>query len=72
MASSAIAEASYTDLKVLNTRRTLFNELVNQLENNLSDRKEVLKINRIIENAIHWALVNGKNLILLYFEFVLI
>jgi hypothetical protein len=56
-------DSSQIEFKLQNTttaRRTLFNNLVSQLENSLSDRKEVLKINRIVENAIHWALVNGK------------
>jgi hypothetical protein len=41
------------------SRQTFSNELINQLENSLTDKKEVLKVNRIIENAIHWSLVNG-------------
>ena len=50
---------SPNELKSLFISPNLFNELAVQLEKNLSDKKEVLKINRIIENAIHWALVNG-------------
>ena len=56
----------YSDLKTINSKNSnssqkfcLKNELIAQLENKLDDRKEVMEINRIIENAIHWSLVNG-------------
>ena len=52
------------DLKILNNnsnRKYVLNELVNQLEINVmnENKREILKVNRIVENAIHWALTNG-------------
>ncbi|RNA00504.1 glutathione synthetase-like isoform X2 [Brachionus plicatilis] len=46
--------------KLYDSRRFITNNLVNRLEEKLTSSKlEQFKINKIIENAIHWCLVNG-------------
>lgn len=56
--------------KLYDSRRFITNNLVNKLEEKLTASKlEQFKINKIIENAIHWCLVNGRLLNILNFLF---
>ena len=53
--------------QVLN-RKIVSNYLTDDLDNKISTSKlELFKINKVIENAIHWCLVNGK--IVLVFKY---
>ena len=48
------------ETKEILERKHFNNLLVNELENKITkSQEELFKINKIIENAIHWCLVNG-------------
>lgn len=50
-------------VKLYDNRRFITNDLVNQLEEKMNDSQvEKFRINKVIENAIHWCLVNGDYL----------